>query len=462
MPGNGSLPGPLDGIRVLDFTRHLAGAGSTRILAMLGAEILRIEWPHPPALDFLRLSGPHADGRPGMNRGGFFAQINVGKRSVAIDMSTDAGKDIARELIPHCDVIAESFSPGAGQWGPEQTLLDAPDTVDKLGLDLRLGVRAESLDLEAREVALSDGPPVGFDALIIATGATPRTLPNTPDLPGIYTLRTIDDSMRIRAELAKEPRVAVVGAGFIGAEVASVARSAGLEVTLIEALPAPLANAVGAEVGEACANLHRQRGVDVRCGALVAGFEGDERVERVVLADGSTVEADLVVVGIGVAPETGWLEGSGLELRDGIVCDATLAAAPGVYAIGDVCRWYNPIYEEEMRVEHWTNVVHQSRQVARNLLAEPGEARPFASVPYVWSDQYDASIQSLGHMRPDDPFEVLHGSLESLEFVAGYRRNGIIVGGLTFNMPQQLSSYRPLIEQRTPWEAVLEHARAMD
>ena len=350
----------------------------------------------------------------------------------------------------------------AGQWGPEQTLLDAPDTVDKLGLDLRLGVRAEGLNLEAREVALSDGGSVAFDALVIATGATPRTLPNTPDLAGIYTLRTIDDSMRIRAELAKEPRVAVVGAGFIGAEVASVARSAGLEVTLIEALPAPLANAVGAEVGEACANLHRQRGVDVRCGALVAGFEGDERVERVVLADGSTVEADLVVVGIGVAPETGWLEGSGLELRDGIVCDATLAAAPGVYAIGDVCRWYNPIYEEEMRVEHWTNVIHQSRQVARNLLAEPGEARPFASVPYVWSDQYDASIQSLGHMRPDDPFEVLHGSLESLEFVAGYRRDGIIVGGLTFNMPQQLSSYRPLIEQRTPWAAVLEHARAMD
>lgn len=350
----------------------------------------------------------------------------------------------------------------AGQWGPEQTLLDAPDTVDKLGLDLRLGVRAENLDLEAREVALSDGRSVAFDALVIATGATPRTLPNTPDLAGIHTLRTIDDSMRIRAELAKEPRVAVVGAGFIGAEVASVARSAGLEVTLIEALPAPLANAVGAEVGEACANLHRQRGVDVRCGALVAGFEGDERVEQVVLADGSKVEADLVVVGIGVAPETGWLEGSGLELRDGIVCDSTLMAAPGVFAIGDVCRWYNPIYEEEMRVEHWTNVIHQSRQVARNLLAEPGEARPFASVPYVWSDQYDASIQSLGHMRPDDPFEVLHGSLESLEFVVGYQRNGILVGGLTFNMPQQLSSYRPLIEQRTPWEAVLEHAQAMD
>ena len=350
----------------------------------------------------------------------------------------------------------------AGQWGPEQTLLDAPDTVDKLGLDLRLGVRAEGLDLEAREVTLSDGSSVAFDALVIATGATPRTLPNTPDLAGIYTLRTIDDSMRIRAELAKGPRVAVVGAGFIGAEVASVARSAGLEVTLIEALPAPLAKAVGAGGGGGCANLHRQRGVDVRCGALVAGFEGDERVERVVLVDGSTVEADLVVVGIGVAPETGWLEGSGLELRDGIVCDSTLMAAPGVYAIGDVCRWYNPIYEEEMRVEHWTNVIHQSRQVARNLLAEPGEARPFASVPYVWSDQYDASIQSLGHMRPDDPFEVLHGSLESLAFVAGYQRNGIIVGGLTFNMPQQLSSYRPLIEQRTPWEAVLEHAQAMD
>jgi len=349
----------------------------------------------------------------------------------------------------------------AGEWGPERTLLDPPDKVDDLGLDLRLGVKAESLDLEAREVALSDGGRVGFDSLIIATGATPRTLPNTPDLAGIHTLRTIDDSMRIRAELAKGPRVAVVGAGFIGAEVAAVARSAGLEVTLIEALPAPLAQAAGVEVGEACAAMHRSRGVDVRCDARVAGFEGSERVERVLLADGSAVEADLVVVGIGVAPETRWLEGSGLELRDGVVCDATCAAAPGVYAVGDVCRWYNPIFEEEMRVEHWTNVIHQSRQVARNLLAEPGEARPFASVPYVWSDQYDASIQSLGHPTADDEVEVLHGSLESLEFVAGYQRNGIIVGGLTFNMPQQLSSYRPLIEQRTPWEAVLEHAQAM-
>ena len=323
----------------------------------------------------------------------------------------------------------------AGQWGPERTLLDPPAKVDELGLDLRLGVRAEGLDLEAREVALGDGGRVAFDALVIATGATPRTLPDTPDLAGIHTLRTIDDSLRIRAELEAGPRVAVVGAGFIGAEVAAVARSAGLDVTLIEALPAPLANAAGAEVGEACAALHRGHGVDVRCDTLVAGFEGGERVERVLLADGSAVEADLVVVGIGVAPETGWLEGSGLTLRDGVVCDETLAAAPGVYAVGDACRWYNPVFGEEMRVEHWTNVIHQSRQVARNLLAEPGEARPFASVPYVWSDQYDASIQSLGHMRPDDAVEMLHGSLESLEFVAGYQRDGIIVGGLTFNMP---------------------------
>ena len=132
MPENGSLPHPLDGIRVLDFTRHLAGAGSTRILATLGAEILRVEWPHPPALDFLRLSGPHADGRPGMNRGGFFAQVNVGKKSIAIDMSTDAGRGIARELVPHCDVVAESFSPGVmARWGLDYEAVRAlrPDII---------------------------------------------------------------------------------------------------------------------------------------------------------------------------------------------------------------------------------------------------------------------------------------------------------------------------------------------
>ncbi|HCU99873.1 MAG: FAD-dependent oxidoreductase [Dehalococcoidia bacterium] len=350
----------------------------------------------------------------------------------------------------------------SGEWEPDRTLLDPPDTVDKLDLDLRLGTQAESLDLPARTIALSTGEHVGFDSLVIATGATPRRLPNTPDLEGIYTLRTIDDSMRIRAELGKNPKVAVVGGGFIGAEVAAVARSAGLEVTLIEALPAPLANAAGTEVGEACATLHRQHGVKVLCNALVSGFQGSGRVEGVLLADGSTVEADLVVVGIGVTPATSWLENSGLEIRDGVVCDSTLAAAPGIYAIGDVCRWYNPIFEEEIRVEHWTNVIHQSRLVARNLLAEPSEARTFASVPYVWSDQYDASIQSLGHPQPNDTVGLLHGSLESLAFVVGYQRKGIIVGGLTFNMPQLLASYRPLIEQRTPWETVLEHAHAME
>jgi len=349
----------------------------------------------------------------------------------------------------------------SGEWEPARTLLEPPEAIDKLDLDLRIGVRAEGLDLEGRTLALSDGETVAFDGLIIATGASPRTLSGTPDLTGIHTLRTIDDSLRIRAAFAEKPRVAVVGAGFIGAEVAAVARSAGLDVTLIEALPAPLANALGAEIGSACEALQRSHGVDVRCNTLVSGFEGTERVERVLLADGSWVDADIVVVGIGVAPETGWLEGSGLELRDGIVCDATCAAAPGVYAVGDVARWYNPIFEEEMRVEHWTNVVHQSRQVVKNILAEPGEAQPFGSVPYVWSDQYDAAIQYLGHSGPEDAVEVLHGSLESLEFVAIYQRNGIIVAGLTFNMPQLLASYRPLIEQRAPWETVLEHAKTM-
>ena len=348
----------------------------------------------------------------------------------------------------------------AGEWEPARTLLDPPEKVDALGLDLRLGARARALDLEARAIALEGGATVPFDALVIATGASPRTLPNTPDLPGIHTLRTIDDSLRIRAALAEGPRVAVVGAGFIGAEVAAVARSAGLEVTLIEALPAPLANAAGATVGEACAALHHGHGVDVRCDTRVAGFEGSGRVERVLLADGSAVEADLVVVGIGVAPATGWLEGSGLTLDDGVVCDETCAAAPGVYAVGDVARWHNPVFGETMRVEHWTNVIHQSRHVARNLLAEEGEARPFATVPYVWSDQYDASIQALGHPRPDDEVEVLHGAIERLEFVAAYWRDGVIVGGITFNMPQQLAVCRPLIEARASRETVLEHVRA--
>ncbi|MGH2684814.1 MAG: NAD(P)/FAD-dependent oxidoreductase, partial [Actinomycetota bacterium] len=226
----------------------------------------------------------------------------------------------------------------AGTWEVDRVVLRPDDHLDKLALDWRLGRRAVSLD---ERLHLDDGSTVDFDGLVIATGAAPRTIPGTPALDGIYTLRTLDDCLALRADLARSPTVAVVGAGFIGAEVAATCHGRGLDVTVIEAMPVPLERALGLDMGSACASLHSDHGVSVRYGVGVAGFEGNDRVERVVLADGSSVEADVVVVGIGVAPVTGWLERSGVDVVDGVVCDATCASVsrPDVVAAGDVARW---------------------------------------------------------------------------------------------------------------------------
>lgn len=353
----------------------------------------------------------------------------------------------------------------AGEWEPDRIGLRPEEVYEELQLDLRLGRAAGSLDLGARRVVLDDGEPLPFDGLVIATGAVPRTLPGTPPLAGIHVLRTIDDCLAIRADLDAGPRrVVVVGAGFIGSEVAATARRRGIEVTILEALPVPLGRALGEEMGRVCAALHRDEGVDLRLGTGVDGFEGTERVEAVRLADGSRVEADVVVVGIGVRPATDWLEGSGLTLRDGVVCDDRSAAlgAPGVVAAGDVARWPNPLFGEEMRVEHWTNAVEQGDAAARNLLAwargEPGE--PFAPVPYFWSDQYDTKIQFVGRARPDDRVAVVKGSTAERKFVAIYGRDGRIVGCLGFSMPRWVMQYRRLIAERATWDDALALAAA--
>jgi 3-phenylpropionate/trans-cinnamate dioxygenase ferredoxin reductase subunit len=232
-----------------------------------------------------------------------------------------------------------------GTRAPEQLALTRPEAFDALELELHLGRRAIALEPGRRTLLLEGGERLAYDGLVIATGATPRRLPGTPALAGIHTLRSLDDCLAIRAELERGPRVAVVGAGFIGSEVAASCRERGLEVSMIEALPAPLAHALGDQLGALCAAVHRDHGVDLRCGVGVAGFDGTDRVEGVRLADGSVVGADLVVVGIGVVPETDWLVSSGLSLDDGVVCDETSATtAPGVVAAGDVARWTNPRY----------------------------------------------------------------------------------------------------------------------
>jgi NADPH-dependent 2,4-dienoyl-CoA reductase/sulfur reductase-like enzyme len=350
----------------------------------------------------------------------------------------------------------------AGECEPEQIALRKQPYGD-LELDLRLGRRATRLDVAQREVELDDdGELLAFDGLVVATGASPRTLRGTPALDGIFVLRTLDDCLAIRACLDRGPRVVVIGAGFIGSEVAATCRGRGLDVTVLEMLATPLERAVGPVVGDACGRLHRAHGVDLRCGVEVAGFEGTERVERVRLADGSTIDADVVVVGVGVVPETRWLEDSGLALDDGVVCDETCLAAPRIAVAGDVARWPNPLFDgERMRVEHWTNATEQGVAAARRLLVDDAaSAEAFAPVPFVWSDQYDVKIQVVGSIRGDDEVAVADGSLDEHRFVALFGRGGRLVGALGFSRPRIVMQYRKLIAERASWDDALAHADA--
>lgn len=350
----------------------------------------------------------------------------------------------------------------AGKRPPEATALDvATGTIDDLHLDWRLGRAASGLDLSAREVALDGDERVAFDCLVIATGASPRRLPDTEHLAGVHTLRTLDDCLAIRAVLDTSPqRVAVVGAGFIGAEVAATCRGLDIDVTLIEALPVPLERALGAEMGMVMADVHRDHGVDVRLGVGVDTMEGGERVERVRLSDGTVLDVDLVVVGVGVAPNTDWLEGSGLTIDNGVVCDAACLAAPGVVAAGDVARWPNGRFGEVMRVEHWDNAIEMGAHAARTLVAEPGRAEPFAPIPWFWSDQYDRKVQLAGRSGSGDLVEVVSGSIEERRFVAFYGRGGRVVGVLGMNQPAKVMRWRSLIEDGATWDDALATAKA--
>jgi len=355
----------------------------------------------------------------------------------------------------------------AGDWEPDKIELPVTGGIESLDLEWRLGVRATALDASARTVTLEDGYELSFDGLVVATGATPRTLPHG-DLPGIHTLRTLDDCLAIRAALDATPgRVVVVGAGFIGAEVAATCRGRGLDVTLVEALPVPLERAVGLEIGALTAEIHQEQGVDVRLGVGVDRFEGGDRVERVHLADGSAIDADVVVVGVGVRPMTDWLDGSGLTLEDGVVCDATGLAAPGIVAAGDVARWPSSRFGRSVRVEHWDNAIAMGEHVAGRLLAELASAGPGAGggtgdppavydpVPWFWSDQYDRKIQLAGLAAGADEMQVVDGSLAERRFAAIYRSGDRIVGVLAMNRPRLVVKYRPLIEQGAPWAEAL-------
>lgn len=340
-----------------------------------------------------------------------------------------------------------------GAWEPEKARLRVDDSFDA---ELMLGRRAVGLDLIARQVVLDDGTAVDFDGLVVATGASPRWLPGTEPMAGVHVLRTMDDCSALQRDLATARRVVVVGAGFIGSEVASSCHGLGHEVTVIEALPLPLVRVLGPMVGEFAAGLQRANGVDLRLGVGVEAIEGDGRVERVRLSDGTVVEADVVVVGIGVVPATAWLEGSGLEIADGLVCDeagVALGSEGRVVAAGDVARWTNPFFGTSMRIEHWTNASDQAAHAAKALLHGGEVAGAFAPIPYFWSDQFGTKFQFVGVSAPTDEVTVVEGSIEDAKFVAAYVRHGIVVGALCVNWPARTIPWRKSIEAREPLPA---------
>lgn len=321
------------------------------------------------------------------------------------------------------------------------------------------------LDLDAQVVRLDDGRELFYDGLIITTGASPRRLPGTEGLAGVFTLRTLDDVAAIREAMDRGARrVVVVGAGFIGAEVAASCRERGLDVTMVEPLPQPLSRVLGERVGAVIADLHRSHGVDVRLGVGVDGIEGDGRVERVLLADGSTIDADLVVVGIGVVPNTDWLEGSGLQVDNGVVCDETTLAAPGVVAAGDVARWPNARFGETMRVEHWEHALDMAMHAAKRLLGwaegAPAEDFRYEPVPWFWSDQYDRKIQLAGRPGPDDDLVVIAGDLGEDRFCVAYGRDGRATAVLAVNMAARVVRYRRALADGVAWSQILEDAAA--
>ncbi|MEU9063597.1 FAD-dependent oxidoreductase [Streptomyces sp. NPDC048430] len=340
----------------------------------------------------------------------------------------------------------------SGAWKAERASLRTPEALAALDLELRLGHRATGLDAHRREVVLAGADRIGYDKLVVATGARARTFPGTEDVEGVHTLRTMNDAVRLREEFLGLPRLLIVGGGFIGAEAAAVAREMGCEVTLVTDTAAPMENALGPVVGTMLADAHRAAGVQLETGTHVAEvLTQKRRVTGARLTDGRTLEADVVLVGIGAIPNTEWLQNSPVRTGNGVECDGTLRAGERIWAAGDVASWPDEATGQRIRIEHRTNAGEQGLAVARNILADPSEAKPFTTVPYVWSDQYDMKIQVHGRPAGVDGLELVEGDPAERRFTALYHREGQVCAAIGVNSMRALRSLRPLVADRAPW-----------
>jgi 3-phenylpropionate/trans-cinnamate dioxygenase ferredoxin reductase component len=315
-------------------------------------------------------------------------------------------------------------------------------------IELRLGRTAAGLDVAARELTLDDGEPVRYDSLLLATGAEPRRL-DVPgaDLDGVRYLRSVTNSDALRERFERARSVVVVGAGWIGCEVAAAARQHGLDVTLVEPLSVPLQRVLGDELGGFYRDVHAEHGVQVLTGIGVEAFEGGDAVERVVLADGRRIDCELVVVGVGVRPRTQLAEQAGLAIDDGILVDERLeSSAPGVFAAGDVARARHPFYDADVRVEHWATALNQGPAAARLML---GGTEPYDRLPYFYSDQYDVGMEYTG-WAPDWDRVVFRGDPASREFIAFWLRDDRVLAGMNVNVWDVTDSIERLIRDRAP------------
>ncbi len=336
----------------------------------------------------------------------------------------------------------------SGTWDPDRAQLRTPEALVALDAEFVLADPAAALDVATRTVHTATGRAVTADVIVVATGSRARTLPGQEGLAGVHVLRTLDDSVALRADLLTSSRLVVVGEGVLGAEIAATARTMGLDVTLAGPQPAPMTGQVGPLVAGLLADLHTEHGVRLRLGTGVSGLVGTRgRVSGVRLESGQVLPADVVVVAIGATPVTDWLTGSGLQIDNGLVCDSRCRAAEGIYAAGDVARFHHRTHDTLLRLENRTNATEQAGVVAANIL---GADQAYTPVPYFWTDQFDAKLQVHGVLPADADVTVVEGDPANRRFVARYQHNGTVTGVLGWNMPKQTRLRRQEVVDALP------------